>query len=205
MPGPVDPDPPQRATEGADAAVTLPARAPSPEGHVRAAIAGDRVAAQAILTALLPRMRNLCRYLLRGDRDVDDATQIACIEVLRSLPSWRGEASLESWALRITARAARRHAKKEREREARHGSVPPELHAVPSPDATPDLYLERRRLARALDRLPEAQRDALVLHHVLGLSVPEIAEELGVPAETARSRLRLGMKRLRELHDEGGP
>lgn len=172
---------------------------------MRAAIGGDRAAAQAILTALLPRMRNLCRYLLRGDRDVDDVTQVACIEVLRSLATWRGEASLESWALRITARVARRHATKERARDARHDAGPPELHAVPSPDAAPDQYLERRRMARLLDQLPDAQRDAVVLHHVLGLSVPEIAAELDVPAETTRSRLRLGMKRLRELHGEGGP
>ena len=41
----------------------------------------------------------------------------------------------------------------------------------------------------------------LVLHHVLGLSVPDIASELALPFETVRSRLRLGMARLRALHD----
>ena len=44
-----------------------PARTKSPDAYVRAAIGGDRAAAQAILEALLPRMRNLCRFLLRGD------------------------------------------------------------------------------------------------------------------------------------------
>ena len=44
----------------------------------------------------------------------------------------------------------------------------------------------------------------LVLHHVLGLSVPEISEEIGAPSETVRSRLRLGMSKLRALHDSGG-
>ncbi|MBX3275156.1 MAG: RNA polymerase sigma factor [Sandaracinaceae bacterium] len=169
--------------------------------RVRAAIAGDRRAAQALLEGLLPRVRNLARYLLRGDGEVDDVAQLACIEILRGLAGWRGEASLESWALRITARVARRHARRERAHDPRQ--VPPELYAVPSPDAAPDAYLERRRLAALLDQLPDAQRDALVLHHVLGLSVPEIAAELDVPQETTRSRLRLGMKRLRELHTEG--
>lgn len=176
----------------------LPAR--SLETHVRAAVAGDRAAAQAILEGLLPRIRNLVRYLLRGDRDVDDVSQMACIEILRSLHSWRGDASLESWALRVAARTARRQAKKRRREEARRGSEPPELHAV---GASPDRYLERRRMARLLDELPDPQREALVLHHVMGMSVPEVAAELDVPFETARSRLRLGMKKLRELHQRG--
>ncbi len=42
----------------------------------------------------------------------------------------------------------------------------------------------------------------LVLHHVLGLSVPEIAEELSAPFETVRSRLRIGIAKLRALHAE---
>jgi RNA polymerase sigma-70 factor, ECF subfamily len=45
--------------------------------------------------------------------------------------------------------------------------------------------------------LPDEQREVLVMHHVLGLSVREIAEELATPFETVRSRLRLGMARLR--------
>jgi RNA polymerase sigma-70 factor (ECF subfamily) len=54
-------------------------------------------------------------------------------------------------------------------------------------------------MARALDTLPFEQRHALVLHHVLEMSVPEVAEEMRAPIETVRSRLRLGRVRLREL------
>ena len=50
--------------------------------------------------------------------------------------------------------------------------------------------------------MPHEQRHALVLHHVLGLSVPEIARETEAPDETVRSRLRLGMERLRALQDQ---
>jgi len=172
----------------------------SPDTYVRAAIAGDRRAAQAIVEALMPKVRNLARFLLRGDGEVDDVAQIACIEILRSLHTWRGEASVMSWGLRIAARVARREAKKRRREHARRGSEPPDLHAV---GAAPDAYMERRRLVKLLDGLPEGQRDALVLHHVMGMSVPEVARELEVPFETARSRLRLGIRKLRELHGRG--
>jgi RNA polymerase sigma factor (sigma-70 family) len=50
-----------------------------------------------------------------------------------------------------------------------------------------------------LDELPDAQREALVLHHVLGMTVSEVADQLEAPQETVRSRLRLGKDRLRQL------
>jgi len=60
-----------------------------------------------------------------------------------------------------------------------------------------DEFLHRRQIIQMLDDLPLDQRHALVLHHVLDMTVPEVAEELGVPAETVRSRLRLAKNRLR--------
>ena len=51
----------------------------------------------------------------------------------------------------------------------------------------------------ALDKLPDPQRIALVMHHVLGMTVTEIASELASPPETIRSRLRVGMGQVRAL------
>jgi RNA polymerase sigma-70 factor (ECF subfamily) len=56
-----------------------------------------------------------------------------------------------------------------------------------------------------LDELPDDQRQAVVMHHVLGLSMPELATELGIPFETARSRLRLGIQKLRARVQRRGP
>jgi RNA polymerase sigma-70 factor (ECF subfamily) len=75
-----------------------------------------------------------------------------------------------------------------------------DLEAVPHPDAPPDEYIARRRAVALLDRIPDEQRHALVLHHVLGMSVPDISADLGVPLETVRSRLRIGIGKLRALH-----
>ncbi len=179
----------------------------APDPRIEAAAAGDRAAAQALLSELLPRVRNLIRYVVRGDDDVDDIAQLALLEILRGLPRYRGEGSLRAWADRITVRTTMAHL---RRRRAEHGARErhaPELRAVRDPDARPDAYVQRRDLARALDALPDDQRQAVVLHHIVGLSAPELAEELGVPFETARSRLRLGMRKLRETigAEESGP
>jgi RNA polymerase sigma-70 factor, ECF subfamily len=123
--------------------------------------------------------------------------------VLRSLPSFRGESSLTTWADRITVRTVLRQlGRRQREREQRV-RLEPELRMLQISTPPSDGYAARRRLAQALDRLPDAQRQALVLHHVVGMSVPELAAELEVSFDTAKSRLRLGMERLRK-HYLGG-
>jgi RNA polymerase sigma-70 factor (ECF subfamily) len=166
--------------------------------RIAAAARGDRVAASALLSELLPRTRNLVRFLLRSDTEVDDFTQNALIEVLRALASFRGESTLTTWADRITVRTVLRQlSRQKREREHQHNSEP-ELRSLHAVFGDADDYAARRQLAQVLDGLPDAQRQALVLHHVVGMSVPELAEELEVSFDTAKSRLRLGMERLRK-------
>ncbi len=159
----------------------------------------DRPALEAVVARLVPRVRNLVRYLVRGDAEADDLAQEALVAIVRGLPSHRGEGTLEAWADRVAARATFAGL-----RRARRARLPegPALEALPDPGGQPDDYAERRRAVGHLDRLPDEQRHALVLHHVLGLSIPEAAAELGAPAETVRSRLRLGMAKLRAL--QGG-
>lgn len=173
---------------------------PQPDPRVRAAAEGDRAAAEELLTELLPRARNLIRYLVRGDGDVDDIAQEAMIALLRGFGSYRGEGELSSWADRVVVRATFGYLKRARRHTAMRDDLP-ELAAVPAPDAPPDRYAERRQLARMLDEIPDDQRHIMVLHHVIGMSMPEAAEELGVKLETARSRLRLGMQRMRARMD----
>lgn len=180
-----------------------PTRIAGDDPRIAAAVGGDRKAASSLLSELLPRTRNVVRFLLRGDAEVDDFAQNALIQVLRSLPSFRGESSLTTWVDRITVRTVLRQlGRRQRERE-QHVRLAPELRMMQASAPETESYAARRRLAHALDSLPDAQRQALVLHHVVGMSVPELAAELGVSFDTAKSRLRLGMERLRK-HFSGG-
>jgi RNA polymerase sigma-70 factor (ECF subfamily) len=178
-------------------------RRAAPDPRIKRAASGDRQAAEQLLLEHLPRVRNLARYLLRGDSEVDDLAQVCMMEIMRSLPSYAGEGSFKAWVDRITVRAVFHHIRKRRVERLRD-DINPDLVLVVAEGESPDLYSLRREAVRWLDELPADQRNALVLHHVLGFSVPEVSSELAVPAETVRSRLRLGMEKLRQKLGGGG-
>lgn len=160
--------------------------------------AASRTAAGALMAELLPRVRNLVRYLVRGDQSVDDLAQEALVAILRGLSSYRGDAPLFAWVDRIVVRSTFERRRRERVRNTREGAEIPSDDAPLMRQSAPELALDRRALVVALEALSPQQRDALVLHHVVGMSVPEIAASLDAPVETVRSRLRLGMTQLRE-------
>lgn len=163
--------------------------------RIAAAAGGDRKAAEALCRELLPRVRNLVRYLVRGDARVDDIAQEALIAVLRGLGSYRGEGRFEAWVDRVVARATFAALRRIR------AETQPGVEDVAERERDPvagTTYEERRELAAALDRLPHDQRQALILHFTVGMTVPEIAEAVAAPFETVRSRLRLAKATLRE-------
>jgi RNA polymerase sigma-70 factor, ECF subfamily len=160
---------------------------------------GSDAALEELLAALLPRVRNLVRYLVRADEVVDDIAQEGLFAVARGLSTYRGEGSLESWADRVVARctfAAIARGRHDRARSTVDAAV---LATIPAPEAGPEELAIRRSVVRLLDELPDPQRQALVLHHVVGMSIQEIARDTHTPLETVRSRLRLGAARFREL------
>jgi len=175
---------------------------PVVDPRIVAAAGGDRTAAQELCRELLPRVRNLVRYLLRGDSRVDDVAQEALIAVLRGLGTFRGDGRFESWVDRIVARTTFAAI-----RRLRAETQPGERSAIDGDsegghDAGGEAYVQRRELAEALDRLPMDQRESLVLHFAVGMTVPEIAEAVAAPFETVRSRLRLGKAALRDALGE---
>jgi len=183
--------------------VVFLAALPAIDDRIAAAARGDRAAAQALCRELLPRIRNLVRYLVRGDAFVDDAAQESLIAVLRGLPSYRGDGKFESWVDRIVARTTFAQLRRLRGHEV---AVADTGERDASDEPSSDVYVLRRQVAAQLDRLPDEQREALVLHFSAGMTIPEIAELTGTPFETVRSRIRLGKATLRTAlggHDAG--
>jgi RNA polymerase sigma-70 factor (ECF subfamily) len=159
---------------------------------------------EELLILLMPRVRNLVRYLVRGDAEVDDIAQETLAVIFRKLETYKGEGTFVSWVDRVAARCTFAHRKRLAAWRARRAPASSAPASERSPSPTAGEYAARRRVVELLDALPSEQRDALVMHHVLGMSVPEIVRELSVPEGTVRSRLRLGMARLRDLMDADG-
>jgi RNA polymerase sigma-70 factor (ECF subfamily) len=180
-------------------------RSPDPLGHADPASDVDDAGhadldPRLLAERLLDRVRATVHYLVAADPDADDLVQLAMVEILRSVAGFRGESRLETWADRITIRTTMRGLGKRRRRQARLTceSVD-ELAPVEEQERELSRRLLRRRLARALGRLSPERRVAVVLRHVHGYSVQEIAELTDAPINTVRDRLRKGVKRLRGL------
>jgi RNA polymerase sigma-70 factor (ECF subfamily) len=164
-----------------------------------AAAAGDRTASERLARQLLPQVRRVAWALVTRPADVDDASQVALLELLRAAGNYRGEGPLEGWARRIATRAVMRWSGRQRLREVR--TEP--LAAAPDPREAwlPSAVVEAlpRPLPEYLAALPEAQRTAFVLRHSLGHTVPEIAALSEAAVPTIKSRLLKAQQELRRL------
>ncbi len=176
----------------------MPRPAPQPEIPLARAQAGDPLAWRALVGRHGPLVWSLCRRL---DPDPEDAAQEVWEKVYRGLPRFdpAGSASLATWITTVTHRhLVDRH----RRRRARGESEPLDQEpADPSPNAELRLLEGRagQGLEAALALLPEDQRRVLVLHHLHGRELSEIAEVEGVALGTVKSRMHRGRARLAEL------
>jgi RNA polymerase sigma-70 factor (ECF subfamily) len=185
-------------------ATPMTADPPEPRAHVgdlalaQAVARGDRRSAEALARRLLPPVRRVCRALLGGRGEAEDAAQSALIEVLRAAPGYQGAASLESWAHRIAVRVTLRSARRERDQQRRvdqdadADTMTGERHEPGLSDSL------ARPVAHYLQALTPAHRDLLLLRHALGHTVPEIAELLDEPLPTIKSRLLRAQDELRK-------
>ena len=122
--------------------------------RISKAAAGNKAAAQELLKDILPRVRNLVRYLVRGDGDVDAMTQQALLAVLRGLPTYRAEGKWLSWVDRITAREALAYQKKKRNTQQKLQAYQEDVSVLQEEPSSRSEYMARRDLARRLDELP---------------------------------------------------
>ena len=168
--------------------------------------ASDPDAMAALLLAVAPAVVRAVRVVL-GPRavDLDDVKQQALLNVLRAVPSFRGECHPAGFASRIavhTALTARRRARGQRQFFSDTVDVA-EVEMTGPRRIDAELALYRRHFVRdLLLRLPEEQAEVLALHVILGHSLPEIAAATGTPLATVKSRLRLAKEYLRKVLDD---
>jgi RNA polymerase sigma-70 factor, ECF subfamily len=162
---------------------------------VERAMRGDHDAFSWLVNSTSDRMYAIATRILRDADLAEDALQSTLIMAWRELPRLRDPDRFEAWVRRLLVHACYAEARRKR-RWAGNVRVLP----VDGPASGDDMLsvADRDALDRAFRRLTVEQRAVFVLHHHLGLALVEIADTLGIPAGTARSRLHYATRLLRE-------
>jgi RNA polymerase sigma-70 factor (ECF subfamily) len=142
-----------------------------------------------------PLLLAAARAIARDESEAEDLVQTTFERALRAGPTIREPRAIRAWLLTVQTREALRVVRRLR----RTLRLDPAIHELPigGPETSASLELDE-----ALGRLSRPIRAAVVLHHMVGLSVRETAEALGVTENTAKARLKAGLARLREYLDE---
>ncbi len=155
---------------------------------------GDEGAFASLAVAVGDRLHAVAHRILRDTDLAEDATQQALLAIWRDLPQLRDPARFDAWSYRLLVRACYAEGRKTRQ-------WMPNLRLLPDdePSAGEGLgpVVDRDQLERGFRRLSIDHRAVVVLHHYLDLPLEEVAETLGVPIGTVRSRLHYAMRGLR--------
>ena len=145
----------------------------------------------------------LAHRVLRDDALAEDAVQEAFLALWRSAGSFLPErAKASTWILTLVHRRTVDLVRREQRRRAEPLEGTPEPSEGSAEEAA-WRHFERERVQAALAALPDPQREAIELAYYGGYSQSELAERLGQPLGTIKSRMFAGLARLRELLDEG--
>lgn len=168
---------------------------------LQAAAAGDARAVRWLLDEVAPIVHGFVYARVGGDAAVaEDLLQETVIEAVRSAAGFRGDAQLSTWMCAIARRRLARHY--EAERKAELGRSRLRLVAEATLDESLQQAEQREEVAQALGRLPALHRQVLVLKYLDGLSVEDVAAQVGrsrVQVQSLLQRAREGLRR--ELGD----
>jgi len=177
----------------------------SDEALVALVARGDDMALAELYDRLGRVAYRLAFRVVRDERFAEDVVQEAFLALWRTAAAFRAErAKASTWILTLVHRRAVDLVRREQRRRAeplQDGDLD-EQDGEPSPEDNAWLQFERARVQAALGRLPDTQRQAIELAYYNGLSQSELAERLGLPLGTIKSRMFAGLARLRELLDD---
>jgi RNA polymerase sigma-70 factor (ECF subfamily) len=152
----------------------------------------------------------MARRMVASDIDAEDVTQDVLLQVVRKLPTFRGDSAFPTWLHRVTINAALSHRRRQAVR-AEHGltnsldafglaepwlSTGPQR--IPGPEAQMLSHETRQLIEEAIDALPPTYRDVFVLADVEGLPNADIASHLGLSLAAVKSRLHRARLLLRD-------
>jgi RNA polymerase sigma-70 factor, ECF subfamily len=168
---------------------------------VEQAMAGDRGAFNELASLTIGRLYGLAVLILRDPDRASDATQEALIAAWRDLSALRDPGRFDAWVHRVLVRACHEEARRDRRRRT------VEIHEIPLErvDAHPaderPAFIDRDQLEGGFRRLSVEERAIVVLHHIEGFPLAAIAEMLGIPIGTVKSKLHRSLQTMRAALD----
>lgn len=159
---------------------------------VEAARAGERTAQEALFRRYA-RMVNAMAFRLVGPEveEVEDLVQDSFVAALSSLDRLGEPARFSTWLGSIVVRTAHKRLRRRRlrSRVGPTGMEPGDLDRMIATTAPPDVVAEVRLIYALVERLPTEERLALLLRRVQGMTLPEVAEAMGLSLATVKRRL----------------
>jgi RNA polymerase sigma-70 factor (ECF subfamily) len=168
---------------------------------VEQAQAGDQSAFMALVRSRGDQLFAIAQRILRDVDRAEDALQDTLVIAWRDLPSLRDPDRFDAWVHRVLTNVCIAQATRERRRAANLRVLP--LDGPAGPDDFVSV-VDRDQLDRGFRRLTPEERAILVLHHYVGYAPSEIAELLGSPPGTIRSRLHHAHRAMRAALDAEG-
>ncbi len=173
---------------------------------------GKRQALSELVHLYHTNMTRIARSFV-GDANAEDVVQEAWVSVVRSLGTFKGEASFKTWMTRITINAAKTRLRKEA-KHISHATVVEDLYQddykedgtwrvapIPWDDESPDALLQSEQvlsaIAKTIDKLPDNQRIMLTLHDLEGVLMEDVCNQLDITTSNGRvilHRARLAVK-----------
>jgi RNA polymerase sigma-70 factor (ECF subfamily) len=177
------------ATEGNVKGVT--------DEQVRLAQRGDRGAFEELLAPRVDRLYATATLILHDRTLAEDATQEAMVRAWTSLPKLRARDRFDAWLRRVLV-----HACLDAARSVRHQRAEDELPVNLAGGGDPArIVADRDEVERAFAQLTPMHRAVFVLRHYLGHSVAEVADSLGIPLGTAKSRIHYAERAMADAMD----
>lgn len=164
-----------------------------------ARIGGDQL--EAIVRELGPAVFRLAKSVVRDDSLADDVTQETFIKVWKHLDDFRGESSLRSWVLRIAHNQAVSSLRKIKDSATDPSRLPDRSEEI-STSRVVEGRLAVDDLSDVLDGFDDLTREIVVLREIEGMSYDEIADALGVPIPTVKTRLLRARRRMASMLED---
>lgn len=179
---------------------------PTDAALVIAARSGESWAQEALYRRHARMVNGLAYRLLGRDEEVDDLVQEAFLAALRSLDRLENPQAFAGWLCSILVRTAHKTLRRRSllTRLGMRRATPIDPDAVISHSVPPEVRAELAAIYGVLDRMRPEVRVALVLHRVEGLSVPEVAERMGLSVSTVKRRLSVAERRLSQFLSSTG-